>query len=73
MLAPMITKFVFRIRTRGGLVVDSLMIHGQDESDAERKLRQIYHGCEVLECVCHTAASRTTATNYEEVLGLIAR
>ena len=69
----MITKYAFRIRTRVGLVVDNLMIHGQDESDAQRKLRQMYHGCEILECVCHTGASRSAAANYEEVLGLIAR
>jgi len=34
------TKFGFRIRTRQGLVVEHLMIHGHDEADAERKLRR---------------------------------
>ena len=72
MLAPVITKYAFRIRTRVGLVVDNLLIHGQDESDAQRKLRQMYQGCEILECVCHAGTNRS-ATNYEEVLGLIAR
>jgi hypothetical protein len=43
------TKFGFRIRTRDGLVVDHLMIHGRDEADAERKLRQMYLYCEILE------------------------
>jgi hypothetical protein len=43
------TKFGFRIRTRDGLVVDHLMIHGRDEADAERKLRQMYLHCEILE------------------------
>jgi hypothetical protein len=42
-------KFGFRIRTRHGLVVEHLMIHGRDEADAERKLRQIYQHCEILE------------------------
>ena len=32
------TKFGFRIRTRQGLVVEHLMIHGRSEADAERKL-----------------------------------
>ena len=43
------TKFGFRIRTRDGLVVEHLMIHGRDEADAERKLRQMYLHCEILE------------------------
>ena len=42
------TKFGFRIRTRHGLVVEHLMIHGRDEADAERKLRQMYLHCEIL-------------------------
>lgn len=44
-------KFQFRIRTRNGLVVDSLNIQGRDRADAERKLYQMYMGCNVLECV----------------------
>lgn len=42
-------KYGFRIRTRSGAVVDNLLIFGKDETDAERKLRQIYLGCEILE------------------------
>ena len=43
------TKYRFRIRTRQGLVVEKLMIHGRDEADAERKLRQMYPHCEIIE------------------------
>jgi hypothetical protein len=43
-------KYGFRIRTRGGLIVDNLLIYGRDESDAERKLRQMYQHCKILEC-----------------------
>lgn len=42
-------KYGFRIRTRHGLMVEHLTIHGRDEADAERKLRQIYQHCEVVE------------------------
>ena len=42
-------KFGFRIRTRGGSVVDNLTIQGRDRDEAERKLRQVYHHCVVLE------------------------
>lgn len=44
------TKFSFRIRTRGGMVVDRLTIQGRDEGEAQRKLRQMYRDCEILEC-----------------------
>jgi hypothetical protein len=47
---PVIKKFGFRIRTRSGLIVDKLLIHGTDEIDAERKLRQMYRHCKILEC-----------------------
>ena len=72
------TKFAFRIRTRDGLLVDNLLISGRDLPDAERKLRQIYHNCEILECAeCIGQASGIMggagAANYEDVLGLISR
>ena len=73
MQAPMLTKFGFRIRTRVGLVVDNLMIHGRDESYAQRKLRQMYHECEIIECVRLCGSTRTTVVNFEEVAGLITR
>lgn len=53
MLAPVVTKYAFRIRTRVGLVINNLMIHGRDSAEAQRKLRQIYRDCEIIECVCH--------------------
>lgn len=30
-------------------MVEHLKIHGRDEADAERKLREIYQHCEILE------------------------
>jgi hypothetical protein len=71
MRAPVLTKFGFRIRTRLGMVVDNLMIHGSDEEAAMRKLRQMYHGCEILECVRHDAPARAPIVNFEDVAGLI--
>jgi hypothetical protein len=46
-------KYAFRIRTRSGLIVDKLLIHGRDEIDAERKLRQMYQHCLILQCTVH--------------------
>ena len=53
-----IIKYGFRIRTRSGLVVDNLLIHGRDKVDAERKLRQMYQYCNILECTVHQPGRR---------------
>ncbi len=73
MLSPVMTKYGFRIRTRVGLVVDNLMIHGRDEAEAERKLRQMYRDCEILQRICHRDGVRTAVANFEQVANLIAR
>ncbi|OGA33125.1 MAG: hypothetical protein A3G80_13355 [Betaproteobacteria bacterium RIFCSPLOWO2_12_FULL_62_13b] len=51
-------KYGFRIRTRSGLIVDNLLIHGRDEVDAERKLRQMYRYCKILQCTVHEPRKR---------------
>ena len=43
------TKFGFRIRTRHGLLVEHLSLYAKDVVDAEKKLRQMYRQCEILE------------------------
>ena len=58
MASSAIIKYGFRIRTRTGLIVDKLLIHGRDEVDAERKLRQIYQHCKILECTVHKPSKR---------------
>ncbi|HEY3433208.1 MAG TPA: hypothetical protein VGK09_11725 [Rhodocyclaceae bacterium] len=70
---PVLTKYAFRIRTRVGMVVDHLMIHGRDEAEAQRKLRQMYRDCEILECICHRGTVRTPVSSYERVIDLITR
>ena len=65
-------KYGFRIRTRSGSVVDNLAIAARDEPDAERKLRQIYLGCEILEARrMIIQAPRSGPVTYEEVVELI--
>jgi len=67
------TKYGFRIRTRDGLVVENLMIHGRDEADAQRKLTQMYRQCEVLECRVQRPANAPSAqrATFEEVIALV--
>ena len=72
MLTASYTKYGFRIRTRHGLVVENLLIHGADERDAERKVRQMYAHCEILECIEHQP-ERKRETSFEEVLTLISQ
>ena len=77
------TKYGFRIRTRQGLIVEHLMIHGRDEADAERKLRQMYLHCEILErSVMQPAmmqpsvpapAAASDGSTFEEIVSLISK
>lgn len=69
------TKFGFRIRTRDGLLVENLMIHGRDAADAQRKLAQMYRHCEVLECRAQHAARAPSArgATLEEVIALVSK
>lgn len=72
MLALQTAKFAFRIRVRSGAIVDHLTIAASDESAAERKLRQIYHGCVILDV--HELGFQMQhggEPTYEEVVDLI--
>jgi hypothetical protein len=72
-LSTSTVKYGFRIKTRTGMVIDNLTIHGRDEADAQRKLRQMYLHCHVLECRAVGGAPRSDAMSYEDVLALVSR
>lgn len=67
------TKYVFRIRTRNGVLVENLAISGPDPEVAQSRLRQIYCDCEVLECrpLQISLGGRSGHLNYEDVVDLI--
>jgi hypothetical protein len=72
--ATMTTKYGFRIRTRTGMRVDNLMIHGRDLADAQRKLEQMYRHCEILETKTVPVPHRLdAAASFEDVLALVAK
>jgi hypothetical protein len=74
-MAPMTTemrKFGFRIQTRGGSTVDNLVVQGRDREEAERKLRQIYHHCTVLEAKVLADPVPADSSDLEGVISLIA-
>jgi hypothetical protein len=73
MLQISTTKFGFRIRTRQGLVVENLMIHGRDEADAERKLRQMYLHCQILDRSVQGGNAKAAPMSFEDVVTLVTK
>jgi len=73
MLPHTILKYLFRIRTRSGVIVENLSIFGRDEVEARRKLCQMYNECEILEVRSQPVAlgGRNTGCSYEDVVDLI--
>lgn len=56
------------------MVVDNLSVQARDRAEAERRIQQIYHYCEVLECqeaVPHARGSTAAAADVEGVIALI--
>ena len=64
-------KYGFRIRTRGGMLVENLQVQAQDREEAERKIRQIYHQCEIIECQAVTPTLKKEGLDLEDVIALI--
>ena len=64
-------KFGFRIQTHSGMTVENLVIHGADQTQAEAKLRQMYHRCVILECKVVDELSRGDGTDLEGAISLI--
>ena len=64
-------KYGFRIRTRGGMLVENLQIQARDREEAERKLNQVYHQCEVIDCQELTPTLKKEGLNLEDVISLI--
>ena len=64
-------KFGFKVKTRGGTVVDNLLIAARDRADAERKVCQIYYQCEILDCHEVQAPVREETLDLERAINLI--
>jgi len=70
----MMLKFDFAIRTRDGQKIESLVIAGNDQQDAERKLNQMYRYCEILRCEAKDVAIKQADSNsVEDILSLISK
>ena len=66
-------KFGFKIKTRGGMVVDNLQIAARDRAEAERKVGQIYHRCEIIECLEVRQPVKEEGFDLESAINLIAK
>lgn len=68
-------KFDFSVITRHGQKVESIIISGLDQSDAERKLRQMYRYCEVTNCRMRDISPKLLAptSSLEDILSMISR
>ncbi len=69
-------KFEFSIRTRDGQLIERLNIGGRTQEEAERKLRQIYHYCEIVRCNSpQTGETKQAAqpASVEDILSMIAK
>ena len=71
MHAPLMTKYVYQIRSRNGAIVENLQIYGRTEEEAKKKLQQMYRNCEILDTRV-VGPERSTNSSYDEVLSLIA-
>ena len=64
-------RFGFSIRTRTGQRVDAISIVAATQADAERRLRQMYHHCEIVECREQAVPRRIDTLDVEGIIGLI--
>lgn len=64
-------RFGFNIKTRSGQKVDNISIMAGSQDDAERRLRQMYMQCEILECTTQSVPRRVDTLDIEGIIGLI--
>ena len=65
------TRFGFTIKTKHGQRVDNIQIMAASHADAERRLRQMYLHCEILECRQNAVPRRVDQLDVENIIGLI--
>jgi len=66
-----VIKYGFKIKTRSGTVVDNLVFAARDRADADRKVTQIYHQCEILDCRELQQAIKEEGFDLEAAINLI--
>ena len=64
-------RFGFSIRTRTGQRVENISIMAGSQEDAERRLRQMYHQCEILQCNAQAVPRRVDTLDVDGVISLV--
>ena len=64
-------RYGFNIKTRHGQRVENILIMAATQNDAERRLRQMYHHCEIVECQEQSVPRRLDTLDVEGIIGLI--
>ncbi len=64
-------RYGFNIKTKSGQRVDNIQIMAATQYDAERRLRQMYQHCEIVECREQSVPRRVDTLDVEGVIGLI--
>jgi hypothetical protein len=64
-------RYGFNLKTRSGQRVDNIVIMAATQSDAERRLRQMYWQCEILECRAQVPPRRVDSLDVEDVIEMI--
>jgi hypothetical protein len=64
-------RYGFQIRTKTGQPVDNISIVAATQEDAVRRLRQMYHHCEIIDCREQAVPRRLDTLDVEGVIGLI--
>ena len=64
------TRYGFNIKTRSGQRVENICIMAIHREEAERRLRQMYHHCEIV--ACHTeAVQKNDPMDVEGIISMI--
>ena len=66
-------KYEFNIRTRNGQRVDKITIQAADRDTAEKRLRQMYMNCEILDCAERPVETRQENLDVEGMINLITK
>jgi hypothetical protein len=66
-----VIRYGFNIRTKHGQRVENILIMAATQDDAERRLRQMYHQCVIVECLEHAVPRRLEPLDVDSVIGLI--
>jgi hypothetical protein len=64
-------RYGFNIRTRSGQRVDNISILAATQADAERRLRQMYDRCQIVECLTQNVARRLDGLDLAAVIEMI--